>query len=136
MDLDKFEEYSKIRGWSEYVPNIITGTLTMLVRQFVHKHFAVVIYGLDEERGTEEVVLEISYISEDELEKIIEDLESIRREIERLGASISIAVALGPVTCKPAKNRREAYNGYTRKQALKLLREIKKKGGNKVAVTY
>ncbi len=136
MDLDKFEELSKSRGWSEYVPNIITGTLTTLVWQFVRKHFAMVIYGLDEKRGTEEVVLEIPDISEKDLEEIIEDLERIRMEISRLGASISIAVALGPVTGKPAKNRREAYNSYTRKRALKLLREVKRAGGNKVAVTH
>ncbi len=132
MDLDKFEELTLKRGWSQYTPNIITGTLTDLVEQFARKYFAVVIYGLDRDRGTEEVVLEIPDVDNEILRQIIVDLEKIRLEIEKLGGSITIAVALGPIIGKPAKNRREAYNTPTRRLALKLLREAKRKGGNRV----
>lgn len=134
MDLDRFESLSKSKGWSEYTPNIITGTLTMLVEDFIRKHFAVMIYGLDEARGTEEVLLEIPDYRIDDLNHILGDLEKIRRRIEELGGSISIAVTFGPVTGKPAKNRREAYSNPFRRKALKLLRRAKRSGGNKIVV--
>jgi len=59
MDLDRFKEYARERGLSVYEPNIVTGSLSSLVEGFVRKFQAVVVYGLDWDRGTEEVVLEI-----------------------------------------------------------------------------
>lgn len=134
MDLDRFKELSKNKGWSEYTPNIITGTLTLLVENFIRRHLAVVIYGLDEKRGTEEVILEIPNYRIEDLDVIIEDLEDIRRTMEELGGSISIAITFGPMSGRPAKNRREAYSNPLRRRALKLLRKAKRSGGNKIII--
>ena len=132
MDLDKFGELVEEKGWSEYRPNIVTGTLTSLVEWFVSKWRAVVVYGLDKERGTEEVVLEIPDVEPDEVR---EDLEYIRRRIEELGASITIIAVKGYVGLKPAKSRREAYYGTpSRTLAHKLLKKAKRRGGNIVIV--
>lgn len=130
MDLDHFKELVRAKGWSEYTPNPVTGTLTYLVQNFISKWFAVVIYGLDPERGTEEVVLEIPGAT---FEEIKGDLEVIVREIKALGASISMGVAYGPVTGRRAVTRREAYYGTpTRRRALKALKIAKRRGGGKI----
>ncbi len=130
MDLDRFRELVKVRGWSEYTPNPVTGRLTELVQQFVLKWFAVVIYGLDPERGTEEVVLELPGVK---FEAIEEDLRKIIDEIRGLGASISIGVSYGLVTGREALTRREAYYGTpTRRRAVRALREAKRMGGGKI----
>ncbi len=132
MDLDKFSELVEEKGWSEYRPNIVTGTLTSLVEWFVSRWRAVVVYGLDRERGTEEVVLEIPEVEPDEIR---EDLEYIRRRIEELGASITIIAVKGYVGLKPAKSRREAHYGTpSRALAHKLLIKTKRRGGNTVIV--
>lgn len=134
MDLDRFKELSRAKGWSEYTPNVITGTLTLLVEDFIRKHFAVVIYGLDEIRGTEEVILEIPNYKMEDLNVILEDLEDIRRKIRELGGSISIAITFGPISGQPAKSRREAYSNPLRRRALRLLRKAKRSGGNRIVV--
>lgn len=67
-------------------------------------------------------------------EEILEDLETIRREIEKLGASISIGVSYGVIANIKARNRREAYRNITVKNAFKALREAKRKGGNRILV--
>ncbi len=132
MDLDRFSELVEKKSWSEYKPNIITGTLTSLIEWFVSKWRAVVVFGLDEERGTEEVVLEIPGVEPEELR---EDLEHIRRRIEELGASITIVAVKGYVGLKPAKNRRNAYYGTpSRALAHKLLKKAKRRGGNIVVI--
>ncbi len=132
MDLDKFEEMTLAMGWDQYKPNIVTGTLTTLVESFVRKWSAFVVYGLDPKRGTEEVILEIPNVKPEELRG---DLEFIRREINKLGASISIVAVYGFVGLKACKDRREAYTATpTRKLALKLLRKIKRMGGNRVLI--
>ena len=132
MDLDEFGEQVRREGLSEYKPNIVTGTLTSLIKQFVSRRFATIIYGLDEERGTEEVVIEIPGV---EAEELADDLEWIRREINKVGGRITIVAVNGFVNCKPANSRREAYYGTTfRKLALKLLREAKRRGGNRVVI--
>ncbi len=135
LDLDRFEEFMKEKGWDPYKPNIVTGTLTGLVEDFARKWKGVVIYGLDRERGTEEAVIEIPY-GHEYLEEIVSDLENIKREINRLGASISIVVVKDYVYPVPASSRREAYQGTPgRKRAWKLLRRVKRAGGNKLLVT-
>jgi len=133
MDLDRFEEMTEKMGWDQYKPNIVTGTLTQLVEWFASKWRAVVIYGLDPKRGTEEVVLEIPGVEPEELR---EDLEYIRKRIEELGASITIVAVKGFVGLKPSFNRRDAYYGTpTRALAHKLLTKTKRKGGNRVIIS-
>jgi len=131
LDLDKFEDIVKAKGWSRYSPNPVTGELSRLVEEFVRKWNAYVVYGLDWKRGTEEAVIEIPLV---EPVEIMDDLENIRREIEKLGVTISIGVAYGPITGRKASNRRDAYKGYTRKIALKALKEAKRLGGNRIIV--
>ena len=133
MDLDRFEEMTEKMGWDQYKPNIVTGTLTQLVEWFASKWRAVVIYGLDPKRGTEEVVLEIPGVEPEELR---EDLEYIRKRIEELGASITVVAVKGFVGLKPSFNRRDAYYGTpTRALAHKLLTKAKRKGGNRVIIS-
>ena len=133
MDLDRFEKMTITMGWNQYKPNIVTGTLTQLVEWFVRKWSAFVVYGLDPKRGTEEAVLEIPNVRPEELK---DDLEYIRREISRLGASISIVAVYGFVGLKACRDRREAYTATpTRRLALKLLRKVKRMGGNRVLIS-
>ncbi|MET1159454.1 MAG: hypothetical protein ABWW65_00700 [Thermoprotei archaeon] len=134
LDLDKFEEYVTEHGLDPYKPNIVTGTLTRLVEDFAIKWRGIIIYGLDYERGTEEAVIEIPY-GHEHLDDIMRDLEKIKEEINKLGVSISIAVVKDYVYPVPARDRREAYYGTPgRRRAVKLLRSIKRSGGNKIAV--
>ncbi len=134
LDLDMFEEYMVERGWDPYKPNIVTGTLTNLVEDFTRKWQGVVIYGLDRERGTEEAIIEIPFGYE-HLEEIVEDLNRIKKEINRLGASISIVVVNDFVNPRPARDRREAYYGTPgRRRAVKFLRKVKRMGGNRILV--
>jgi hypothetical protein len=134
LDLDRFEEYTIKHGFDQYKPNIITGTLTKLVEEFVKKWQASLIYGLDYERGTEEAIIEIPF-GHERIERIVEDLRNIKNEINKLDASISIVVVKDYVIGKPARSRREAYYGTPgRRRALRLLRKIKKKGGNEIVV--
>ncbi len=132
IDLDRFGDTVRERGWSEYKPNPATGLLTLLVERLVAKWRAVVVYGLDPERGTEEVVLEIPYVEPEELR---EDLEQVKREINRLGVGVTIAAVKGYVGLKPARSRREAYTGTpARRLAWKLVREAKRRGGNTIVI--
>jgi len=132
MDLDRFGDLVREKGWSEYTPNIVTGTLTSLVEWFVSKWRALVVFGLDVERGTEEVVLEVPGVEPEELK---EDLEYIRRRIKELGASITIVAVKGYVGLKPARSRREAYYGTpSRTLAHKLLRKAKRRGGDTIVL--
>jgi len=132
IDLDRFSEVVRERGWSEYTPNPATGLLTSLIERLVAKWRAVVVYGLDEERGTEEVVLEIPYTEPEELER---DLEAVREELNRLGVGVTIVAVKGYVGLKPARSRREAYTGTPfRRMAYRLLREAKRRGGNTIVI--
>ncbi|MEM4717643.1 MAG: hypothetical protein QXE81_02650 [Desulfurococcaceae archaeon] len=134
LDLDRFEEYVEARGLDPYVPNIVTGELTNLVEEFARKHQGVIIYGLSRERGTEEAIIEIP-LGHLNIENILVDLQEIRQRILELGASISIIVIADYVSGKPARDRREAYKGTIgRKRAVKLLREVKSRGGGGIRV--
>lgn len=130
MDLDDFGELVKREGLSEYSPNRISGLLSNLVEEFVRKWSAVVVYGLDWNRGTEEVVIEIPLVKPEELR---EDLLRIHSEINREGGKISIVALRSPVSCRVARNRREAYEEY-RKKAHRVLLRIKRRGGNIVHI--
>jgi len=131
LDLDKFKKVTKERGFNEYRPNIITGTLTHLVEDFVRKWNAYVLYGLDYSRGTEEAVIMIPMTKPEE---VLDDLEKIRKEIEKLGATLSIGVSYGVIINIKARDRREAYKNITVKNALKALKEAKRKGGNRIVI--
>ena len=132
MDLDSFGDTTIKRGYSEYVPNEITGTLTMLVESFVRKWRGVILYGLSRERGTEEAVIEIPYVRAEEL---AEDLVMIAKEICRLGSSISIVAVTGPVAPRLGRSRREAYTGTPlRRSARRILERLKRSGGGAVYI--
>jgi len=132
LDLDKFEEFSKQLGLSEYEPNFVTGELTKLVEWLARKHGGFVVYGLDYERGTEEALIEFPFVKPEE---IYSDLELVLKEVAKTGASVSIAVVEGMTTCKKARNRREAYYSTPwRRAAVKLLQEAKKRGGGRILV--
>ena len=132
MDLDNFEEIVKSRGWSQWRPNDATALLTKLVYDFVRKWGAVVVWGLDEERGTEEVVLEIPFV---EPEEVREDLEKVREELSKVGVSVSIVAVRDFVVLRRAKDRREAYwSTPGRRRATKALKALKRRGGGKVLI--
>ncbi|MEB3773615.1 MAG: hypothetical protein GSR86_01645 [Desulfurococcales archaeon] len=130
MDLDRMGELVEEAGLSEYKPNRITGLLTSLVESFASKWSAVVVYGLDRRRGTEEAIIEIPLV---EPWEVLDDLEYIRKEVENAGGSITIIAVHTWITGAPARNRREAYTGY-RRRALRLLKKLKRKGGNTIYI--
>ena len=130
LDLDRFGEEVEKRGLSEYSPNIATGTLTSLVEAFVSKWSAVVLYGLDHARGTEEAVIVVPGVDPWELE---EDLVGIARAIEELGFSVSIVADRIPVVaCKPLRERRLYEPHYRRVK--RLLASVKRRGGGMVVI--
>lgn len=130
LDLDRFGEEVERRGLSEYSPNVVTGTLTSLVESFVSKWSAMVLYGLDHARGTEEAVLVIPGVDPWELK---EDLIAIARAVERLGYSISIVAARVPVVAyKPLTVRRLDEPHY--KRVKRLLASAKRRGGGMVII--
>lgn len=131
LDLDRFEELSRARGFNEYTPNEITGLLSHLVDRFARKWSGVVVYGVDWERGTEEAVIEIPEVEAEELEQ---DLIEIAEEVRRAGASITIVALTGFISGDPAKNRREAYSGGLRGYAKRILEKLKRRGGGAVYV--
>lgn len=132
MDLDRFKEYARERGLSVYEPNIVTGSLSSLVEGFVRKFQAVVVYGLDWDRGTEEVVLEIPGVEAVELEP---DLIRVAEEVRGLGSSITMVALTGYVSCVPARDRREAYAGhYLRSKARDVLESLKRRCGGVVYI--
>ncbi len=134
LDLDNFEKEVKKRGWSRWKPNEATGLLTQLATGFALKHRAVIIYGVDEKRGTEEFVMEIPYAKIDD---IIDDVKKIIVEMNKLNIKASAAIVEGLVGLKPARSRKEAYYGTpARRRALELLRKAKTKGGNLVLTGY
>lgn len=134
IDLDRFGEVVEERGWSEYKPNPATGILTLLVEQFVRKWHGYVVYGLDYERGTEEAVVEIPSTKPEEL---VEDLEMIKEEVNRLGVGVTIVAVYGYVgLVHRSTDRRAAYTATpTRRLAFKLLQKAKRRGGNTIILS-
>ncbi len=133
LDLDNFKEIMKKMGWNEYKPNAITGSLSQLVQIFAAKHNANILWGLDQERGTEETYLEIVEPDPDEL---YADLEEIRKKIEKLGketksnAHLSIGVAYGKIRYVKPRSRRELIRTPLGNRAWRALKKAKKTGGN------
>lgn len=135
FDLDNFKETMKKMGWSEFKPNLITGNLTQFIQMFASKYNANVLWGLDPERGTEEAYLEVI---EPDPEELYNDLEEVRKKIEKLGketkshAHLSIGVAYGKIgNIKPC-SRRDLIRTPLGKKAWKALKEAKRTGGNKI----
>ncbi len=134
LDLDNFGEEIKKRGWSPWKPNEATGLLTQLALDFASRHRAVIIFGVDSKRGTEEFVMEIPFTT---IDNVLDDVKNIVKELNKFSVKASAAVVEGLVGLKPAKNRREGYYGTpARKKATRLLRKAKNLGGNKVLTGY
>jgi GGDEF domain-containing protein len=137
LDLDNFKEVMKVMGWSEYKPNVVTGSLTRLVKEVASKLGGIVIHGLDEERGTEEAV--VKFVGAD-VEEVLEELERVRLEIERIGkesrsnATISAGVYVGPITSLKPQPLSMAKKAPEVVMALRALKKAKKKGGNRIVV--
>jgi len=131
IDIDNLEEIVTEKGWSRYRPNPATGLLTNLIDELVRKWQAIVVYGLDWNRGTEEVVLEIPGTSAGELKGDLIDIA--RRLCENSGITVTIVAVTSYVTGRPAKKRREAYSSY-RRWPKKILESLKRKGGNRVYI--
>jgi len=132
LDLDRFDEMIKEKGWSRYSPNIITGLLSNLVYDFSRKWSGTVIFGLDWKRGTEEAIIEIPCVEPIELK---DDLTRIWKEINDVGGKITIIAIKDYIIGKNARSRREAYYGTNgRSRAIRLLRKLKRAGGNKVYI--
>jgi GGDEF domain-containing protein len=135
FDLDNFKEIMKKMGWTEFKPNAITGNLTQFVKMFASKHNANILWGLDQERGTEEAYLEVVEPDPDE---VYTDLEEIRKKIEELGketksnAHLSIGVAYGKIGNVKPRSRRELTRTPMGSRAWKALHKAKKIGGNKI----
>ncbi|QOR95171.1 hypothetical protein IMZ38_06435 [Thermosphaera chiliense] len=130
IDLDRFEEYTMEKGLNPYVPNSVTGELTRLVEDFAIKYRGVVVYGLDYGRGTEEALIEIPFGCE-EVGSVVKDLENLKNRVNSYGVGVTIVVVYDYVSGKPASNRREAYHATPgRRRAVKILKDLKKKGGN------
>jgi len=132
LDLDRFDEMVKEKGWNRYSPNTITGLLSNLVYDLSRKWSGTVVFGLDWRRGTEEAIIEIPCVEPIELK---DDLMRIWKEINNAGAKITIVAIKDYVIGKNARSRREAYYGtHGRSRAIRLLRKLKRAGGNKVYI--
>jgi GGDEF domain-containing protein len=135
LDLDKFKEVIKKMGWTEFKPNVITGNLTQFIQTFASKHNANILWGLNQQRGTEEAYLEVV---EPDAEELYKDLEEIRKKIEKLGketksnAHLSIGVAYGKIGNVKPRSRRELTRTPLGSKAWNALKEAKKTGGNKI----
>lgn len=142
IDLDNFKAVVEKMGWSEYTPNPITSLLTTLTKSLVSRKFATVIYGLNEERGTEEVLLEFTDIDEKDL---LKEVECIRQAIEREGirtgshATVSIGVVIvkgeRPVSFNKDVLRRRRKDPLIQ-MCQKVIRSAKRHGGNRVEVLW
>ncbi|MCE4627650.1 MAG: hypothetical protein F7C34_00670 [Desulfurococcales archaeon] len=130
IDIDRMSEVIREKGWSEYRPNPSTGKLSGLVELFARKWSAVIIYGLDWERGTEEAVIEIPGAEPEEVEA---DLKHIACEMAKTGVTVTIVAITGPTLGRPARDRRSAYAG-PRRRAKRVLEALKRRGGGFIYV--
>jgi len=124
LDLDRFSDVTRRKGWTEYSPNPVTRYLSHAVSEFAEKHQATVLYGLDFERGTEEAQI---YCSDPDLEAVIADLESIRKEIQLVcetTLSVGIAHVASDVSVKSLRDfplAKKALRESKRKKKIVLL---------------
>ena len=137
LDLDQFGSKMKALGWSEYKPNVITGSLTELVTSLLTRHHGTHIRGLDYQRGTEEAVL---FFSDPNSEQLLKALKHIIVEIEKLGrdlsqsTTLSIGISFGPVPPIRLHQNSDLKQVFLYKSAKKALRTAKKQGGNRMIV--
>ncbi|MBU6997939.1 MAG: hypothetical protein HXS41_11870 [Theionarchaea archaeon] len=119
LDLDKFGDLTRKMGWTEYSPNPVTRYLSHAVADFAEIHQATILYGLDVERGTEEAQL---YCSHPDMDAIVTDLETMRREIRNLSET-TLSVGIAHITPDvPVKALKDFH------LAKKALKESKRKG--------
>lgn len=131
LDLDGFGEVTVERGYDEYRPNDVTGKMSQLIESFARKWGAVVVYGLDWERGTEEALLEVPYVEASEL---AEDLLRLAREIAAEGVTVTVVAVTGYVAPRPWGGRRAYRLTPTRRTALRVMERLKARGGGLVYV--
>ncbi len=126
IDIDNMEEIMKRRGWNQYSPNQATGLLSNLIEDLARKWQAVIVYGLDWTRGTEEAILEIPGIDPEDLtDDLIRIIDKLCYEAK---VTATIVVVRGPVTGVTSASQRRAYEGY-RRRAKRILEKLKRKGG-------
>ncbi|MCE4601167.1 MAG: hypothetical protein F7C38_06340 [Desulfurococcales archaeon] len=130
IDIDAMEEVMMERGWNEYKPNEATGLLSNLVEDLVRRRHAVVIHGLDWERGTEEALLELPVTRPEEIENDLVEIAKLM--CSQAGVSVTIVAVEGPVGLKPV-DRKRVYTG-SRGYAKRLLEALKRRGGGVVYV--
>jgi GGDEF domain-containing protein len=137
LDLDNFGECVRTMGWSEYTPNPISAFLTDEVEHYIHDRFNVLIWGLDQKRGTEEAII-LSYEPIESIQvwccDLIRDVKTIAEEFNA-NTSLSCGIATGIVseTKAIADNRSKTISrDPLRRLAYKALRQAKKKGGNRL----
>ncbi|MCE4604812.1 MAG: hypothetical protein F7B20_07625 [Aeropyrum sp.] len=132
IDLDRFEEVTERLGLDRYRPNRYTGLLSGLVESLASRWSAVVVYGLDWRRGTEEAVLEIPLVEPREVKG---DLVKLARRLCEEGIPATIVAVKGLVGAARPIGRREAYTGSPdRARARRLLESLKRRGGGAVLV--
>ena len=132
LDLDSFEEVTRERGYDEYKPNDVTGTLSALVEDLARRWAGVVVYGLDWERGTEEALIEIPYVEADE---VAGDLVAVAEEVASHGVTVTIVALDGYVEPRAGRGSRRGYHATPfRRRALSELRKWKRRGGGFVVV--
>ena len=94
LDLDKFSEVTRRKGWSEYSPNPVTRYLSHAVAALAEEHNATILHGLDFERGTEEAQI---YCSDPDMDALINDLECMRKDISDMGeTTLSVGITSIP----------------------------------------
>jgi len=139
VDLDNFKACTAKKGWTRYTPNPITALLTQRIQQIISVQFGTLLWGLNEQEGTEESLLYFSC----GINEIYDTFEALRLEILTLArkedapTSLSIGMAYGPVTSlKHAINNRRStlQKDSTRILAYKALHKAKKLGGNKITI--
>ncbi|BAA80869.2 hypothetical protein APE_1864.1 [Aeropyrum pernix K1] len=132
IDIDRFEEKTRMLGLDPYRPNRFTALLTNLVEELAVSWRAIVVYGLDRERGTEEAVIEIPLTKPEEVE---DDLVRVAREMCEARAPVTIVAIEGLVGPGKPVDRRLAYSGSPdRARARRILEKLKRRGGGAVYV--
>ncbi len=135
LDLDNFKNSMRVKGWTRYSPNPITGYLTNKIVEYIRKFRAIDIWGLNRREGTEEAIL-FFYQDQDFVQDLMNTLrEEIFTIANELNAptSLSIGMCRGDVP-KLKKITRHRKNEFKKDPAIflayKALKKAKKKGGN------
>ena len=137
LDLDQFGSKMKEMGWSEYKPNVITGSLSDLLTNLLSRQHGTHIRGIDYQRGTEEAVL---FFSAPNSKQLIKSLEQLIVQIEKLGRdlsqsiTLSIGISFGPVPPIRLHENSDLKPLFLYKSAKKALKTAKTQGGNRMVV--